>query len=206
MRQPICRTQLKQQSSHNVKWLFRCFGHYRHFVPSCSSDSWQHSKKNDKSATILCDDAENMDTNEGLTSNQQALLDVWVVWCVFIGLKKKRRKWIQCEGCWDLAEGWVEVVSQAGKGHDPEIDTGRRSRPLWIIIKHISMGKRAESTEEYSDAQQQGGIGSANGIHLVTRPIKVLREDIWKVIGQTVHLWFSSKSIRCCTASTDWLR
>lgn len=77
--------------------------------------------------------------------------------CGFVCLKKrkkKRKKRIQCEGCWNLALGWVEVVSFAGRGQNPEIDMSRRWRPLWIIIKHISTEKkRVESTEGGSDTQ-----------------------------------------------------
>lgn len=54
-------------------------------------------------------------------------------------------------------------------------------------------------------AQQPGGHDSANGVHLVESPWSVVREYEWRVIGQTVFIWFSSKLIRRFAASTDWL-
>lgn len=111
-----------------------------HFFPSCSSANWQHSNENGRYAAILRDGVGITETNEGLTSDQEALLrgSIQMRWVE----KKKRKKRIQCEGCWNSALGWVEVVSFGGRGQNPEIDTSRRWRPLWIIIKHISMEKK----------------------------------------------------------------
>lgn len=115
-----------------------------HFFPSCSSASWQHSNENGRYAAILRDGVGISKTNEGLTSDQEASLrrTIQMRFCWFKKRKEKRKKRIQCEGCWNLALGWVEVISFAGRGQNPEIDTSRRWRPLWII-KHISTEKKS---------------------------------------------------------------
>lgn len=45
-----------------------------HFFPSCSSASWQHSNENGRYAAILRDGVGISETNEGLTSDQEASL------------------------------------------------------------------------------------------------------------------------------------
>lgn len=105
--------------------------------------------------------------------------------CWFKKRKEKGKKRIQREGCWNLALGWVEVISFSGRGQNPEIDTSRRWRPLWII-KHISTEKKEQRAQreevthnhhiwwrtEVNLAQQLGGHDSANGTHLVESTLK----------------------------------
>lgn len=159
-----------------------------HFFPSCSSASWQHSNENGRYAAILRDGVGISETNEGLTSDQEASLrrTIQMRFCWFKKRKEKRKKRIQCEGCWNLALGWVEVVplcrerTKSRNRHEQEMEASLDNK-TYFNGKKEQRAQREEVTHkhhiwwrtEVNLAQQLGGHDSANGIHLVGSALEV---------------------------------